>query len=265
MKIILSRKGFDSSSGGMPSPIMPDGRFLSLPIPSKNDRIRYADLSYDNDSYLKIIKDLHPNFQEEHCHLDPDLIESVTPRQNKWEAAFGQEGAAAGHLDKQGVDVGDIFLFFGRFRKAAENNGKYTFIKKESEIHAIFGYLQVKRVLRDIDDMRRLLPDHPHSLFYSYNNNRIYLAADRLLTTDHPGAGLFRFNKELVLTSDDMPASRWKKNFFPKMGYSISYHSDSSYKDGYFQSAGRGQEFVIDADSELIKWVEKLSDNYLYR
>ena len=32
MKIILSRKGFDSSSGGGPSPIV-DGRCLSLPIP----------------------------------------------------------------------------------------------------------------------------------------------------------------------------------------------------------------------------------------
>jgi len=33
MKIILSRKGFDSSYGGCPSPILPDGTLLSLPIP----------------------------------------------------------------------------------------------------------------------------------------------------------------------------------------------------------------------------------------
>ena len=31
MKIILSRKGFDSANGGGPSPIFPDGRLLSLP------------------------------------------------------------------------------------------------------------------------------------------------------------------------------------------------------------------------------------------
>ena len=29
MKIILSRKGFDSGSGGVPSPIFPDGQLLS--------------------------------------------------------------------------------------------------------------------------------------------------------------------------------------------------------------------------------------------
>lgn len=34
MKIILSRKGFDSSYGGYPSPILPDGSLLSIPIPS---------------------------------------------------------------------------------------------------------------------------------------------------------------------------------------------------------------------------------------
>ncbi len=33
-KLILSRKGFDSASGGCPSPIFPDGTMFSLPIPS---------------------------------------------------------------------------------------------------------------------------------------------------------------------------------------------------------------------------------------
>ncbi len=37
MKVILSRKGFDSSAGGYPSPhFVQDGRLLSLPIPEEN-------------------------------------------------------------------------------------------------------------------------------------------------------------------------------------------------------------------------------------
>ena len=44
MKIIFSRKGFDSVSGRVPSPILPDGRLLSLPIPDKGSSIRYDDL-----------------------------------------------------------------------------------------------------------------------------------------------------------------------------------------------------------------------------
>lgn len=36
MKVILSRKGFDSANGGIVSPVFPDGRMLSFPIPSKD-------------------------------------------------------------------------------------------------------------------------------------------------------------------------------------------------------------------------------------
>lgn len=32
MKVILSRKGFDSTYGGYPSLILPDGELISLPI-----------------------------------------------------------------------------------------------------------------------------------------------------------------------------------------------------------------------------------------
>ena len=35
MKVILSRKGMDSESGVMASPILPDGTLLSLPIPDR--------------------------------------------------------------------------------------------------------------------------------------------------------------------------------------------------------------------------------------
>jgi hypothetical protein len=35
MKIVLSRKGFDGTYGGFPSPILEDGLMISLPIPIK--------------------------------------------------------------------------------------------------------------------------------------------------------------------------------------------------------------------------------------
>ena len=50
MKVVLSRKGMDSRAGGIPSPILPDGTLLSLPIPNEksgvpyNDPLGYADL-----------------------------------------------------------------------------------------------------------------------------------------------------------------------------------------------------------------------------
>jgi len=54
MKIILSRKGFDSEAGGYPSPILPDGTMLSLPIPSY-DKICFVNIGYgQGKSYFRL-------------------------------------------------------------------------------------------------------------------------------------------------------------------------------------------------------------------
>ena len=71
MKVILSRKGFDSSNGGIPSPIMEDGQLIPFPIPSC-DLDRYDDLYYKDDSYHKLVSDLKYKGGET-CHVDPDL------------------------------------------------------------------------------------------------------------------------------------------------------------------------------------------------
>jgi hypothetical protein len=44
VKVNLSRKGFDSSFGGAPSPILPDRRMISLPIPVSWGSQRYRDV-----------------------------------------------------------------------------------------------------------------------------------------------------------------------------------------------------------------------------
>jgi hypothetical protein len=54
MKIILSRKGFDSAYGGYPSPILPSGEMVSLPIPS-DDAIRYSDLKIGESTYFSLM------------------------------------------------------------------------------------------------------------------------------------------------------------------------------------------------------------------
>lgn len=59
MKVILSRKGFDSGYGGWASPILPDGRMLSLPIPASNGLVSYDDLSAGNgQTYLETMREL---------------------------------------------------------------------------------------------------------------------------------------------------------------------------------------------------------------
>ena len=93
MKIILSRKGFDSQYGGQPSPILPDGTLLSFPIPS-SDNVFYKDLDYNGLSYLDLITSLnsHTNLNENsRCHLDPDIYPSVIAREKGWKAAMGKQ------------------------------------------------------------------------------------------------------------------------------------------------------------------------------
>ena len=47
-RIILSRKGFDSSAGGVASPIFKDGSIFSIPIPQKSPSpTKYKDLNFN--------------------------------------------------------------------------------------------------------------------------------------------------------------------------------------------------------------------------
>ena len=113
MRMILSRKGFDSSSGARPSPIM-NGRPISLPIPAtRNSRTTYRDLGL-GDIVRSVTKGSYG--PDSLCHADPQFHDGM--------CAFGQSGAAQGHLANNGVEPGDAFLFFGLF--ADEATGERT-------------------------------------------------------------------------------------------------------------------------------------------
>ena len=100
---------------------------------------------------------------------------------------------------------------------------------------------------------------HPHANEKRKNAslNTIYLASDKLLETDIPGFGVFNYFDDLVLTKKGYSRSHW---ILPDclVGKEISYHNATNYKDGYFQSAMRGQEFVVDADESIIRWLLNL-------
>ena len=124
MKIILSRKGFDSSSGGGSSPILPDGTLLSLPIPDEDAGLKYAELQTGFGlSYYDLLKQLGdkkltPN---DEAHLDPDIVKNVLPRKTGWKACFGQSNQSQSHLENNQVGKGSLFLFFGRFSKTEKS------------------------------------------------------------------------------------------------------------------------------------------------
>ena len=271
MKVILSRKGFDSSYGGCPSPILPDGTMVSMPIPHDEGNCRYDDLLFpDGRTYADAWQDLNPRgVHEVSCHLDPDIrreARKVLP--DGWRPAFGQTHSAEGHLENKGVGVGDLFLFFGLFRKTLLREGRLAFIPGERPIHAIYGWLQVGEIVRG-ENVRRF-PWHPHADdWHIYDdsgrtgNNTIYAAPERLVIdgedTGLPGAGVFPYSEKRVLTVPGVSqVTRWKLNgVFGKVP--LSYHYDPErVKDGYFQSVAKGQEFVFDEDPLVTAWAGDL-------
>jgi hypothetical protein len=255
-KIILSRKGFDSEYGGIPSPILPDGTMLSLPIPSKGENNKFENLFHNGISYAELIKELGYKQEIEECHLDPDLRYDAIVRSSNWRACFGQSGAAASHLLSNDVGVGDIFLFFGWCRLTEyDSNGKLRYVRGASDIHAIYGYLQVGEIAATKEE-REKFQWHPHCNDVNYNNF-IFTSGDSLLNGRYPGAGVFKFNERVQLTKEGMTRSKWE---LPNClrDVQMTYHSSKSYKEDYFQSAMIGQEFVLNSNYEIEQWILSL-------
>lgn len=266
MKLILSRKGMDSTAGKMPSPILPDGTLLSLPIPDKNSGLSYGDIAYNGKSYMEIIQELNPTFDFDECkccHLDPDVRVDITPPVN-WKAAFGQHNASAVYLDNNGVGEGDLFLFFGWFKQSEyDSNGKLRFVRGAKDLHIIYGYMQVGSVIRSVEDIKNSYGYHPHANITD-NSNRLYIACDVLSFADGvKGYGTLKYDKCNVLTKDGFSRSKWE---IPQCFYSddvtISLNGDFFKTDEngvkYFQSPLRGQEMVFNVTDGIMDWIKTI-------
>ncbi len=283
MRIVLSRKGFDSAAGGGPSPILPDGRLVSLPIPepSRNEcpRIGYEELRWGDGgrSYLDLIRELGLPVPEAStgAHLDPDLAAPVLPRAAGWRPAFGQTDSAQTHLANQGVGVGDVFLFFGLFRQTRERDGALRWAHASPRVHALFGYLEVGEVVQiaSAEDAARLvarLPwvaQHPHVRGWNRKRNALYISAERsTLAPGRPGAGLLRWGPSVRLSKPGAGHSVWQlpSCFAPSAARALTYHGDparwTAEADGTvtLRTVGRGQEFVIESDDALRGWVRSV-------
>jgi hypothetical protein len=166
LKIVFSRKGFDTKFGGGPSPII-EGRPVSLPIPGANqETTTYA----DRDLATLVADASRGRISGNHaCHDDPMFADGRC-----W---LGQVGAAQGHLRNREVGPGDMFLFFGLFADPAT---------KERH-HRLFGYMRVlatgapDRIRRDC--MWREPPrPHPHLSGNWHRNNALWFGEGNTAT-----------------------------------------------------------------------------------
>ena len=226
MRIIFSRKGFDSSAGGGPSPIVlrSDGAYrpISLPIPDSKGA---SSTTYDElglgDHAAKASRGRLSG--ADLCHNDPMYLECGT-------CAFGQCGAAQTHLERQGVGVGDVFVFFGLFADA----------KTGEPHHRIFGYLRAEQVVHLTKGVPQELIDlaHPHAIAMHASNDTVWRGEGQVAA---------RATDALRLTIPGGPPSIWRRPAWLKRG-GLSYHdrADRWLPGGRLRSVARGQEFVAD-------------------
>tara|TARA_B100001027_G_C16216583_1_gene307737 strand:+ start:130 stop:936 length:807 start_codon:yes stop_codon:yes gene_type:complete len=259
-RIILSRKGFDSSAGGAASPILEDGGIYSIPIPWKiRSPNKYKDAVIQNKKVLDLLSIMKCNthFDYKYCHYDPDL---------RYERGiFGQANAAQTELENNGVGVNDLFLFFGWFKKYALDN---------KDLHHIFGWLQVEKIIRGDSNINNYLDrkniTHPHGHLHNkiFKNNTIYVGARDLKINNsllkNKGYGMFtKTNKQLILTEQGKSRSNWRlpKRYFRNTNK--LFLNRLKWKDAIdcrLQCQGQGQEYILNAqDNPLIKdWAENL-------
>ena len=116
---------------------------------------------------------------------------------------------------------------------------------------------------------------HPHAQYERYkdskqNLNVIYVARKRASWNKKlPGAGIFNYHEDLVLTKEKCSRSKWdfKDNNRIFQNVRISYHTSTKkygWKDGndYFKSADRGQEFVIEETDKIEEWAKNLVETH---
>ena len=245
MKLVFSRKGFDSATGGFPSPIV-DGVPVSLPIPAAGrSHTTYADLGLG--ALVERVTGSRLTGASL-CHCDP-MFEAGR-------CAFGQIGAAQSHLANNGVSAGDVFLFFGLFSN----------LDGSDRHHRIFGYLRVEeRLCLGADPAPSAQPDgfgirHPHTIGRWPRNNCLYVGAGAGAGVGVTAAGA---SDELRLSWPGGPVSRWRvPRWLRRTG--LTYHGRADRWEGEetLRTVGRGQEFVADIShqDEARAWVEDVID-----
>lgn len=273
MKIILSRKGFDSASGGCPSFIIGD-KLISLPIPDEHTNLGYNNVQICGYNLGKIFEKskIKPKLNGTEimtCHLDPDIESGL----------FGQCSAAAQHLINNNVKVGDLLLFFGWFREFDIKTHKFCTQDKMGK-HCIYAYFKIGRILdlNNSQDMEeealQLTKTHPHIAYKSteYEKTNLLFVADTKLLEDSDirGCGRLKFSESTTLTKANENKSIWQ---LPEcfMNVNVTYHTNKKrwveLNEEFCQlkSVYRGQEFVISENKNVEQWaIELITNNLLH-
>lgn len=248
---------------------------LSLPIPYARSPVRYGDLVWSGRSVGELVERLTRSKvrRTDFAHLDPDLRSEFRTRPPGWKPALGQHKSAQAHLRRNHVRAGDLFLFFGLFRRVDDG---LQWIGER--LHVIWGWLQVGDVFA-VDTLRAASPEHwtrnhPHLDFDADPTNTLYVSSESLTLpgNEHAtvdGAGVFdTFSpaRQLTAAGRNSP-TLWSLPgaFAPGARHPLTYHARPDRwrveNDRVLLSTvARGQEFVLDTAEypDVLPWVSEL-------
>ena len=285
MKVILSKKGLDSSFSSKPVLIV-DNEMVFMPIIAiEEQELKYSQIKLGNSNMLTNLKNLVDGTfyindkkveitKDSRCHLDPQLINYFGCE--NFRGSFGQIKSSQKHLKNNNVQEEDLILFYGWYKDKNDKlhtNGKNVF----------FGYMQIGEIINvsNLDEKQRKeyekqyswLKYQPHwknkDIYSQKDNNTIYIAREFCTFDDTiKGYGMFKYDKALDLTADDKNAkSCWK--IPPLAGLKTSRkggNGKNSFNElGQFRAPSRNQEIVIENSKKAEEWAVNLIKKYAKR
>jgi len=279
MKIIFSKKGFDSCYGGYPNIIDEKGNFIIIPIPLSQEEQSSAKYKgqfyneikcyeksiyeYMKENNIQKIKNgkaepISINNEDIPCHADPN-IHNFFKCEKSFSGSLGQIKSALKQLTNCKVEKDDIFLFYSWFKDKESHQDKQI----------IWGYLKIDNIIKNPqklseEERTKLFNDNswlryqPHwtnSDYYKSFENYIYIGTK---------FKVFNYNNDtkdlLTLTEKDKSRTNWLITEFKNKKF-------CNYKNKIFDSEGKikvpciGQEFIVDildTDIEIKEWLNKL-------
>lgn len=276
MKVVFSRKGFDSQYGAIPNAVLPDGTLVSFPIEDAKSIVTAEDVRRGGESVGEMVEQLTGGRMPRayRAHLDPDLDTEGYPRRPGWRPVLGQTGSSLGHLAKQGVGGGDLFLFFGWYRPVERVGGRWVYVRGVPAVHALWGWLHVGAAFAHTDvpaDACGWLAYHPHLQRSARRQHKLYVASGGLEIFGRrvAGGGYFpAYSPRRCLSAKGENMSVWRLPAWMHPAASrarFSYiHDDSRWREvdgeARVQTVGKGQEIVMTAtDGTLVDaWLAEL-------
>ena len=270
MRIIFSRKGFETEHGGCPSPVI--GRLpVSLPIPddSEHAKVRYSDLMIGKVDIGKTVEDLTKRKVkgEDSCHNDPELDRT---------GIFGQSGNAQGYLSRRKAGAGDLFLFYGLFREARQTDKGYQFVPNKPMHLRLHGWLEPKYTKRFPgrrgEQYAYRYPQYknnPHFVGSWWEGNVVYFPTDYLSFISNeqiPGFGRFRADHPdaLLGVGENVLPGRWRLPdwFRFRRGKRLVYDANGKEWGATLSNPSKPQELIAEVLPEhadnLQEWLEGL-------